>query len=68
MATIGPTSEQNPVLKDVVQSGMQVMRLNFSHPTVEEVELRMANLKVCKGRHSIFHPEGESTSMVHRNI
>ena len=48
VATIGPTSEQLPVLQDVVRCGMRVMRLNFSHATVEEVELRMANLKACK--------------------
>lgn len=27
------------------------MRLNFSHATVEEVELRVKNLKLCEGRH-----------------
>ena len=48
MATIGPTSEQLPVLQDVVRCGMRVMRLNFSHATVEEVELRVKNLKACK--------------------
>jgi len=76
VATIGPTSEQLPVLKDVVRSGMRVMRLNFSHATVEEVELRMKNLRACKGRHSIFHTEtGEETdiastgeSLLHKNV
>lgn len=48
VATIGPTSEQLPVLQDIVRCGMRVMRLNFSHATVEEVELRMANLAACK--------------------
>ncbi len=52
------------------------MRLNFSHATVEEVELRMTNLSASKGRHSIFHPDspeeatvvssGESTK--HKNV
>jgi len=27
------------------------MRLNFSHATTEEVELRVKNLKLCEGRH-----------------
>lgn len=27
------------------------MRLNFSHATEEEVELRVKNLKLCNGRH-----------------
>lgn len=76
VATIGPTSEQLPVLQDIVRSGMRVMRLNFSHATVEEVELRMKNLRASKGRHSVFHPDspdeavtastGESS--VHKNV
>ena len=57
VATIGPTSEQLPVLQEVVRSGMRVMRLNFSHATIEEVELRMKNLRACKGRHSVFDPD-----------
>lgn len=52
VATIGPTSEQADVLQQVVQSGMRIMRLNFSHATVDEVELRTENLKACKGMHS----------------
>ena len=50
VATIGPTSEQLPVLQELVHAGMNVMRLNFSHATVEEVELRTTNLKACKVR------------------
>jgi len=45
VATIGPTSEQLDPLTEVVRCGMAVMRLNFSHATVEEVELRMTNLE-----------------------
>jgi pyruvate kinase len=48
VATIGPTSEQLPVLQEVVKSGMRIMRLNFSHATVEEVELRTKNLRLCQ--------------------
>ena len=72
VATIGPTSEQLPVLQEVsirstrvfkwkesvahirlyatqvVKSGMRIMRLNFSHATVEEVELRTKNLRLCE--------------------
>jgi len=52
------------------------MRLNFSHATVEEVELRVSNLKACKGRHSIFlgeHGEGTTItstgeSTIHKNV
>lgn len=28
------------------------MRLNFSHATDEEVELRLSNLRKCEGRHA----------------
>ena len=60
VGTIGPTSEQLPVLQQVVSAGMRIMRLNFSHATVEEVELRTASLKVCRGRHSMRDPEQHS--------
>ena len=76
VATIGPTSEQLPVLQDIVRSGMRVMRLNFSHATVEEVELRMKNLRASKGRHSVFHPDSPNEgvtastgeSLLHKNV
>lgn len=51
VSTIGPTSEQLPVMQDLVRNGLRIMRLNFSHATEEEVELRVKNLKLCQGRH-----------------
>eukprot|EP00429_Kryptoperidinium_foliaceum_P060949 CAMPEP_0176091998 /NCGR_PEP_ID=MMETSP0120_2-20121206/46085_1 /TAXON_ID=160619 /ORGANISM="Kryptoperidinium foliaceum, Strain CCMP 1326" /LENGTH=587 /DNA_ID=CAMNT_0017425903 /DNA_START=145 /DNA_END=1908 /DNA_ORIENTATION=+ len=48
VATIGPTSEQEEPLKKVVKAGMKIMRLNFSHATKEEVELRMKNLALAQ--------------------
>ena len=48
VATIGPTSEQAEPLKKVVEAGMSIMRLNFSHATVEEVELRCTNLAAAQ--------------------
>jgi Pyruvate kinase, barrel domain len=48
VATIGPKSEQLPVLQEVVKNGMRIMRLNFSHATTDEVELRMGNLQQCR--------------------
>lgn len=47
VATIGPASENMPMLKHVVEAGMRVMRINFSHATYEEADLRMKNLKLC---------------------
>ena len=48
VATIGPTSEQLEPLTHVVDNGMSVMRLNFSHATTEEVELRITNLAAAE--------------------
>jgi pyruvate kinase len=36
VATIGPASNTRPVLEKLVESGMNVARLNFSHGTYEE--------------------------------
>lgn len=52
VATIGPVSEDYPTLQKVVDAGMRVMRVNFSHATFEEAELRLKNLRACKGKHS----------------
>lgn len=51
VSTIGPTSEQLPVLQELIKNGVRIMRLNFSHATEEEVELRIKNLNLCEGRH-----------------
>nr|AIT69996.1 pyruvate kinase [Dictyopteris undulata] len=52
VATIGPVSEDFPTLQKVVDAGMRVMRVNFSHATFEEAELRLTNLRACKGKHA----------------
>ena len=53
VATIGPTSEQEIPLKECVAAGMNLMRLNFSHATPEEVELRCTNLKLADTNHHV---------------
>lgn len=63
VSTIGPTSEQLPVLQDLVTNGLRIMRLNFSHATVEEVELRVKNLKLCQGRHAASLGNTEDTNV-----
>ncbi|MBD3169179.1 MAG: pyruvate kinase [candidate division Zixibacteria bacterium] len=35
VATIGPASDKEDVLKKMIQTGMDVVRLNFSHGTIE---------------------------------
>ncbi|XBC41570.1 MAG: pyruvate kinase [Buchnera aphidicola (Kaburagia rhusicola rhusicola)] len=43
VATLGPSTDDNTVLKKMIQSGVNVLRLNFSHGTKEEHELRAKN-------------------------
>jgi len=49
VATIGPASENLPVMPKVVDAGMRIMRINFSHATYDEANLRMTNLKKSPG-------------------
>eukprot|EP01031_Cornospumella_fuschlensis_P000253 gene253-308_t len=49
VATIGPTSEQIVPMKQVFEAGMRIMRINFSHATYEEANLRVKNLNACRG-------------------
>ncbi len=49
VATIGPASEQYPELSAVVEAGMRIMRINFSHATYEEADLRKKNLMNSPG-------------------
>lgn len=36
-----------PKLQHVTDAGMRIMRINFSHATYEEADLRVKNLKLC---------------------
>jgi len=56
VATIGPTSEQLEPLQKVVKAGMKIMRLNFSHATKEEVELRLKNLSLSQDTYEFDGP------------
>ncbi|MFA5997455.1 MAG: pyruvate kinase [Candidatus Paceibacterota bacterium] len=44
VATIGPASESQPMLENLVNAGMNVCRLNFSHGSHEEHEVRVKNI------------------------
>eukprot|EP00457_Paulinella_chromatophora_P004317 gb/GEZN01004329.1/.p1 GENE.gb/GEZN01004329.1/~~gb/GEZN01004329.1/.p1 ORF type:complete len:553 (+),score=85.03 gb/GEZN01004329.1/:44-1702(+) len=52
VATIGPVSEQKEMLETLVRQGITCMRLNFSHCTLAEAELREVNLRNAPGKHS----------------
>lgn len=45
VCTIGPASESVDMLKKIIQNGMDVARLNFSHGTYEEHEQRIKNIR-----------------------
>ena len=45
IATIGPKSESYEELKAMTEAGLNIARMNFSHCTVEEYQLRKANIE-----------------------
>ena len=49
VATIGPVSEQAAPLQQCVDAGMNIMRINCSHATYDEIEMRVKNLRDAKG-------------------
>lgn len=61
VATIGPASENHPMLGTVAGAGMQIMRINFSHATYEEADLRTRNLNSFDSK--IADHLGASTNM-----
>ena len=48
-ATIGPASEQAVPLQNCVDAGMNIMRVNCSHATYEEIDMRVKNLRQAQG-------------------
>ncbi|GMH49189.1 hypothetical protein TrRE_jg13171 [Triparma retinervis] len=55
-----------PVLKRLVSEGVRVMRLNFSHATVEEADLRMTNLRASSGRNGDTSGMGADDDVLRR--
>lgn len=50
VCTIGPATESKEKLEELVDSGMNVMRLNFSHGNAEEHQKRVDNLRHVMGK------------------
>ncbi len=54
VATIGPASRDPAVLRQLMEAGVSVFRLNFSHGTHEEHSAALANIRAISselGRH-----------------
>ena len=45
ICTLGPTTDNDAILKELIDGGMNVARFNFSHGTHEEHDERMARLR-----------------------
>ena len=45
VATIGPASDSEAALESLVRAGMNIARLNFSHGTHDQHELRVARIR-----------------------
>lgn len=46
VCTIGPASESPEMLKTLIQEGMDVARLNFSHGDYEEHTARIKDIQI----------------------
>lgn len=61
VCTIGPKTESVETLKELLNRGMNVMRLNFSHGDYEEHGARIENLRILSyNNHSSSKVPAES--------
>mgnify|MGYP006308226895 CR=1 FL=1 len=56
VCTIGPASESVAVLERLIQAGMRVARVNFSHGTHEGHAATIANIRAASERAGIWVP------------
>ena len=52
ICTLGPATDSDEILEQLIQKGMDVARLNFSHGTHEEQKKRMAKVRLFRERHA----------------
>lgn len=51
ICTLGPATDSDEILEQLIQKGMDVARLNFSHGTHETQKKRMAKVRLFRERH-----------------
>ncbi len=51
ICTLGPSTDSDDILEQLIQKGMDVARLNFSHGTHQEQKERMAKVRLYRERH-----------------
>ncbi len=56
ICTIGPATDNPAILKEMIKSGMNVARLNFSHGTYEDHKMRMDEVKMVRKELGCFVP------------
>ena len=56
ICTIGPATDDPKVLEEMIKSGMDVARLNFSHGTYEDHKKRMDEVKAVREKLGRFIP------------
>ena len=56
ICTLGPASETEQVISDLIDAGMNVARLNFSHGTHEEHAAKIAIIKKVRDRKKVPLP------------
>ena len=51
IATLGPATDDPKVLEKIIQAGVDVVRLNFSHQTAEFHKKRLEAVRACASNH-----------------
>ena len=53
ICTLGPSTDKGDVLEQLMLSGMNVARLNFSHDTYENQKKRIDKVKALRTKHNL---------------
>jgi len=56
VCTIGPSSDTKEMLEKLINNGMNVMRLNFSHGSYEEHKQKLDLMRSFEKDHDIYIP------------